>query len=123
MRGGGWCWCDTRGSSARSRDECEPHHLDEWRADDGPTDLNNGALFCKYGCHRLLHEGKVRVQGDANHRLDFYDKHDNHLGHSEPRVAPQPVPTDQGRARAKARNDQPADEPDEPDETSHDDAA
>jgi hypothetical protein len=82
-----------------SPDGCESHHLDEWVADQGPTDLSNGALFCRGHCHRQLHEGDWTVNGDTNGRLDFYDPNDNHLGHTEPRIPPEAIPTRQGRQR------------------------
>jgi hypothetical protein len=81
-------------------DETESHHLKEWVADQGPTDLENGALFCRGHCHRQLHEGGMTVKGNANGRLDFYDRDGNHLGHSEPRNPPPPIPTKQGKQRA-----------------------
>jgi hypothetical protein len=33
---------------------CDAHHVKEWKADDGPTDIDNGALLCK-DCHRMFH--------------------------------------------------------------------
>ena len=45
---------------------CEAHHLDEWERDDGPTDLDNGALFCRGHCHRMLHEGGWTITGNPN---------------------------------------------------------
>jgi len=81
-------------------DDCESHHLAEWVADQGPTDLENGALFCRRHCHRQLHEGAMTVTGNANGRLDFYDPNGNHLGHSEPRHPPPPIPTKQAKQRA-----------------------
>ncbi len=80
--------------------ECEAHHLDEWTSDHGPTDLANGALFCRGHCHRQLHEGGWTVTGDANGRLEFRDRDGNHLGSSDPRVAPESIPTKRGTARA-----------------------
>jgi hypothetical protein len=80
-------------------DQCNPHHLDEWVADDGPTDLDNGALFCEHGCHRDLHDGTMRVEGGPNGELKFYDRVGNLLGVTEPRTPPCKVRTKQGKRR------------------------
>ena len=44
---------------------CEVHHP-EWWSHGGPTDLNNGALFCSYH-HHLLHNGEwdCRIAADG----------------------------------------------------------
>lgn len=80
---------------------CESHHLDEWHRDDGPTDLDNGALFCRGHCHRMLHEGGWTVTGDANGKLDFFDRDGRHLGSSTPHERPEPIFTRRGRSRAE----------------------
>ena len=51
VRDGGcvWAGCD------RPPAWCEAHHLDFW-SENGPTDLDNAALFCHFH-HHLLHEG------------------------------------------------------------------
>jgi len=36
---------------------CHAHHVDAWKADDGPTDINNGALLCPAHHHMLHHTG------------------------------------------------------------------
>ncbi len=79
---------------------CEAHHLDEWERDDGPTDLDNGALFCRSNCHRMLHEGGWTVTGNPDGRLDFHDRRGNHLGSSTPHERPKPILTRRGRTRA-----------------------
>lgn len=78
-------------------DRCEAHHLDEWDADEGPTDLSNGALFCPHRCHRDLHDGTMRVEGDANGELRFYDRDGNLLGITTPQQPPPKIRTKQGR--------------------------
>ena len=52
VRDGGCVWsgCD------RPPAWCEAHHLNFW-SEDGPTDLDNAALFCHFH-HFLLHEGE-----------------------------------------------------------------
>lgn len=52
VRDGGCVWpgCD------RPPAWCEAHHLNFW-SEDGPTDLENAALFCHFH-HFLLHEGE-----------------------------------------------------------------
>ena len=49
-RGCVWAGCD------RPPAWCEAHHLDFW-SENGPTDLDNAALFCHFH-HHLLHEGQ-----------------------------------------------------------------
>ena len=39
---------------------CRLHHVDEWDADEGPTDIENLAALCG-SCHRWLHRTKRRV--------------------------------------------------------------
>jgi hypothetical protein len=72
----------------RPPEDCQPHHLGFWGRDDGPTDLGNGALFCEYGCHRDVHEGGVRVEGNPDGELRFYDTDGKYLGSSWPQAAP-----------------------------------
>lgn len=79
---------------------CESHHLDEWHRDDGPTDLDNGALFCRGHCHRMLHEGGWTVTGDANGELHFFDRDGRRIGSSTPHERPEPILTRRGRSRA-----------------------
>lgn len=79
---------------------CEAHHLDEWERDDGPTDLDNGALFCRGHCHRLLHEGGWIVTGNPDGQLDFRDREGRHLGSSTPHQPAEPILTRRGRSRA-----------------------
>lgn len=79
---------------------CDAHHLDEWERDDGPTDVDNGALFCRGHCHRMLHEGGWIVTGDADGGLDFFDRDGRHLGSSTPHPRAESILTRSGRARA-----------------------
>ena len=53
--------------------QCEAHHKDEWVKQRGPTDMSNGFLVSRGHCHRLLHEKKWTVTGDANTTLNFHD--------------------------------------------------
>jgi len=48
----------------------QAHHLREWRAHLGATDLPNLALLCSYH-HHLVHEGGWRVDGDPDAELRF----------------------------------------------------
>jgi hypothetical protein len=61
VRDGGcvWAGCD------RPPAWCEAHHLDFW-SEDGPTDLDNAALFCHFH-HFLLHEDQwtARMAADG----------------------------------------------------------
>lgn len=80
---------------------CRGHHIDYWGRDDGPTDLDNGCLLCRYH-HRLVHEGRVVIRkpndpGDPG-ALDFYDRNDRHIGRTRPRAPDPPL-----RSREQAR--------------------
>lgn len=72
---------------------CQGHHLQHW-IDHGPTDLGNGALFCR--CHhRFLHQGRYTVSRALDdedlHALDFYDPNGNHIGRTYSRPPPTPI--------------------------------
>jgi hypothetical protein len=60
VRDGGctWAGCD------RPPAWCEAHHLTPW-SEDGPTDLDNAALFCHFH-HFLLHEGEWSARMGAD---------------------------------------------------------
>jgi Domain of unknown function (DUF222) len=81
-----------------SPEHCDAHHVNEWN-NQGPTDIDNGMLLCRYGCHRGMHEGHWRVVGNPNARLDFSDRDGNHIATSEPRPRVEPIPTKAGRDR------------------------
>jgi hypothetical protein len=38
----------------------EAHHIDWWKRDDGPTDLDNGVLLCP-PCHTRIHQDGWRI--------------------------------------------------------------
>jgi hypothetical protein len=82
-----------------SPEHCDAHHVNEWN-DQGPTDIDNGMLLCRNGCHRGMHEGHWKVVGNPNGRLDFSDRDGNHIATSEPQPRVEPIPTKQGRQRA-----------------------
>ncbi len=46
------------------------HHVKEWEADGGPTDLSNLALLCTHH-HGLIHSLVWSMSGDANVELRF----------------------------------------------------
>ncbi len=67
VRDGGCIWrgCD------RPASYCEAHHIDEWVADHGRTDIDRGVLLCRYH-HMTLHNGGWRIttaDGDAEEFL------------------------------------------------------
>ena len=82
-----------------SPEHCDAHHVNGWN-NHGPTDLDNGMLLCRYGCHRGMHEGHWNVTGTPNNRLTFTDHDGNHIATTEPRPRTQPIPTTQGRQHA-----------------------
>jgi hypothetical protein len=82
-----------------SPEHCDAHHVNEWN-DLGPTDVDNGMLLCRYGCHRGMHESHWKVVGNPNGRLEFTDRDGNHIATSEPRPRVEPIVTKQGRRRA-----------------------
>ena len=49
-----WRGCD------RPASYCEAHHIDEWAADHGRTDIDRGILLCRYH-HMTLHNGGWRI--------------------------------------------------------------
>jgi hypothetical protein len=83
-----------------SPEHCDAHHANEWN-DLGPTDVDNGMLLCRYGCHRGMHEGHWKVVGNPNGRLEFTDRDGNHIATSDPRPRVGPIVTKQGRRRAR----------------------
>lgn len=64
IRDGGCRWhgCD------RPASYCEAHHIDEWQADHGRTDIDRGILLCRYH-HMQLHHGGWRIT--RNGKADF----------------------------------------------------
>lgn len=56
IRDGGCRWkgCD------RPSSYCEAHHIDEWRRDQGRTDVDRGILLCRFH-HMELHHGGWRI--------------------------------------------------------------
>ena len=81
-----------------SPERCDAHHLNEWNHH-GPTDIDNGMLLCRYGCHRGIHEGHWKIVGNPNGRLEFTDQDGNHIATSTPQPRVEPIPTKQGRQR------------------------
>ncbi|MBO0980723.1 HNH endonuclease signature motif containing protein [Microbacterium sp. SD291] len=60
IRDGGCRWrgCD------RPASYCEAHHIDEWHADSGRTDVDRGILLCRFH-HMNLHHGRWRITRDG----------------------------------------------------------
>ncbi|MEJ1092718.1 HNH endonuclease signature motif containing protein [Microbacterium istanbulense] len=60
LRDGGCAWngCD------RPASYCEAHHIDEWTADGGRTDIDRGILLCRFH-HMNLHHHGWRITRDA----------------------------------------------------------
>lgn len=64
IRDGGCRWpgCD------RPASYCEAHHIDEWAADHGRTDIDRGILLCAFH-HKQLHNNAWRITRDE--KADF----------------------------------------------------
>ena len=43
---------------------CEAHHIDHWKRDDGPTNLDRGILLCRHH-HMLMHNNKWEITHDG----------------------------------------------------------
>lgn len=48
----------------------EAHHIDWWKRDHGPTDLDNGVLLCP-PCHTRVHEDGWTIRVDARGSIWF----------------------------------------------------
>ena len=40
---------------------CDAHHVRQWKAHDGPTDIDNGVLLCRE-CHTLIHQNAYELR-------------------------------------------------------------
>ena len=78
LRDGGCRWkgCD------RPASYCEAHHIDEWVADQGRTDIDRGVLLCAFH-HRELHANGWRITREE--RDDFVLHHRSGSQFSLPR--------------------------------------
>ena len=65
--------------------------------------MNNGFLVCRGHCHRLLHEKKWTVTGDANTTLTFHDPNSVVQQSSDPKVPDIRRHTRHARQRARER--------------------
>ncbi len=66
-RDGGCLWpgCD------RPPSWCEAHHIDEWHAHDGRTDLADGVLLCRFH-HLMVHDQGWRITRDTREDSAHY---------------------------------------------------
>ena len=96
-----WPGCDQPAS------RCQGHHLEWWERDGGLTDLDNGALFCKFH-HRLLHTGKYWVElgadHDDRHAFDVYGPGRTLIGRSRPAARDPIILTQIGRDHQRIRD-------------------
>lgn len=70
LRDGGCLWrgCD------RPASYCEAHHIDEWAADRGRTDVDRGILLCRHH-HMTLHNGGWRITRDGQQSFQLHPPH------------------------------------------------
>ncbi|WP_017792817.1 HNH endonuclease signature motif containing protein [Leucobacter salsicius] len=70
IRDGGCRWRDCD----RTASYCEAHHIDEWAADQGRTDIDRGLLLCRFH-HMQLHNGGWRITRDGTGPFLLHDQH------------------------------------------------
>ncbi|SJN30077.1 putative HNH endonuclease domain protein [Microbacterium esteraromaticum] len=82
IRDGGCRWrgCD------RPASYCEAHHIDEWAADDGRTDIERGILLCRHH-HMQLHHGGWRITRHGSDDFHLHPPGGKHPVTLRPRVA------------------------------------
>ncbi|GAB3808951.1 HNH endonuclease signature motif containing protein [Humibacter antri] len=66
-RDGGCMWPDCD----RPPDWCEAHHIDEWSAHHGKTDIDDGILLCR-SCHLRLHNDHWRIDRRPDRRTGHH---------------------------------------------------
>ena len=66
--------------------------------------MSNGFLVCRGHCHRLLHEKKWTVTGDANQTLHFHDPNGIIQQSSDPKVPDIRRQTRHARQRQRERD-------------------
>ena len=72
-----WVGCD------RPASYCEAHHIDQWHADQGRTDIDRGVLLCRFH-HMQLHNGGWSISREG---------HGPFLLHAPLRTEPPPIDT------------------------------
>lgn len=85
VRDGGCRWngCD------RPASFCEAHHIDEWAADEGRTDIDRGILLCRFH-HLQLHHRGWRITRDG---LGPFRLHPPRTLTSTPPTSSPPIPS------------------------------
>lgn len=68
LRDGGCMWRDCD----RPASYCEAHHIDEWTADHGRTDVDRGILLCRFH-HMNLHHGGWRITREGKGDFVLHD--------------------------------------------------
>jgi hypothetical protein len=85
---------------------CQSHHVEWWERDQGPTDLDNGILLCRFH-HRQIHSGRYRFtrvdDPDEAHVFDVHGPHDVLIGRSRPPSRDPAFSTRAGRERERDR--------------------
>ena len=66
--------------------------------------MSNGFLVCRGHCHRLLHDKRWTVTGDANTTLQFHDPNSMIQHTSDPKVPDIRRQTRHARQRARERD-------------------
>lgn len=72
VRDGGCIWprCD------RPASYCEAHHIDEWKAERGRTDVDRGVLLCRFH-HMNLHHHGWRIRRRGRDPFTLHHPHDS----------------------------------------------
>jgi hypothetical protein len=95
----------------------EVHHMEEWTAEFGLTDVDRLIVVCRT-CHHLHHDRQWRFDGEPNGEVRFADP----IGGVRSRTRPHPR-FDKRPRPPKDWLSRPPDEPDEPDAEAHERAS
>ena len=78
----------------------EVHHIREWYADDGPTDMDNLLLLCREH-HKLFHEGGYTIDAHGDGKFTFRTPDGRAIEPPPLRAGPDAAPPAPGDPRAE----------------------